>query len=229
MSAGGAVPGGEPEPAGGERGFWEGGGRYRASDDPVVTLFAAQRVRYLEQIGALGDVATLLDVGAGNGFSSRSWPARVHVTACDYARGMLAGNPVRDRLVTSAYALPFRDAAFDAVSCWELLHHVDDPVAAVREMLRVARRRVLIFEPNRVNPGHVWLALTRAEERRCLRFSPRYVRRLVQAAGGRLHVHVRCGLLFPNITPLAVARLLVRLPFRAPLVAISQLVVAERA
>lgn len=224
-----AVTAPEPHPGGDERGFWEGGGRYRASDDPVVTLFAEQRVRYLETIDVLRDVATLLDVGAGNGFSSRSWPARVRVVACDYARGMLAGNPVPDRLVTSAHALPFRDGAFDAVSCWELLHHVDDPVAAVREMLRVARRRVVIFEPNRVNPGHVWLGLTRPEERRCLRFSPRYVRRLVQAAGGRLDVHVRCGLLFPNITPLPVARLLARLPFRVPLVAISQLVVAARA
>jgi hypothetical protein len=38
---------------------------------------------------------------------------------------------------------------------------------------------------------------------------------------------VRCGLLFPNITPLPIARLLARLPYRVPLVAISQLVIAE--
>jgi hypothetical protein len=145
--------------------------------------------------------------------------------ACDYAAGMLAGNPVADKLVTSEYRQPFHDRRFDAVSCWELLHHLDDPVTAVREMLRVARRKVLIFEPNRINPGHIVLGLTRENERRSLRFTPGHLRRLVAAAGGHVALHVRGGLLFPNITPLPVARLLCRLPWRMPVVAISQLVI----
>jgi SAM-dependent methyltransferase len=157
------------------------------------------------------------------------YPPGVSVVACDYAAGMLAGNPVRRRLVCSAYHLPFADARFDAVTCWELLHHLDEPAQAVREMLRVARRKVVIFEPNRINPGHLLLALSRKSERRSVRFSPRYLRGLVREAGGRITLHVRGGLLFPNVTPLAVARLLSRLPYRVPLMAISQLVVAERA
>jgi len=141
---------------------------------------------------------------------------------------MLAGNPVRDRLRASAEHLPFAAHTFDLVSCWELLHHLERPVEVVREMLRVTRRRVVIFEPNRINPGHVYLALTRDNERRSLRFSPRYLRRLVENAGGRIVHHVQCGLLFPNITPLPLAKLLVRLPYRVPVIATSQLLVAER-
>jgi SAM-dependent methyltransferase len=215
-------------PAGGsERAFWEAGGIYRPSDHPVVALFARQRVRYLAARGLLADVHTLLDVGAGSGFSSAYYPPAVRVVACDYAAGMLAGNPVRDRLRCAATRLPFAAGAFDVVSCWELLHHLDDPVAAVREMLRVARRRVILFEPNRANPGHWILAALRASERRALRFSPGHVRRLVHAAGGRIRLHRRCGLLFPNVTPPALARALSRLPYPVPLVAISQLAVVE--
>ena len=53
--------------------------------------------------------------------------------------GMLNGNPVRERVRCSATDLPFPDRSFDVVTCWELLHHLDDPVAALREMWRVAR------------------------------------------------------------------------------------------
>jgi len=95
-------------------------------------------------------------------------------------------------------------------------------------MLRVARHNVIIFEPNRSNPGHLYLALTRANERRALVFSPGYVRRLVTAAGGIMTRQIRCGLLFPNVTPFAIARILARLPYRVPLVAISQLVIARK-
>ena len=212
-----------------ERAFWEAGGIYRPADHPVVALFAEQRVRYLSTIGALDGVRTLLDVGAGSGFSSTHYPPAVRVVACDYASGMLGANPVRDRVRGSAYALPFEDRRFDAVACWELLHHLDDPVAALREMTRVARQRVIVFEPNRINPGHVYLAMSRENERRSLRFSPGHLRRLVRAAGGRSAFHARGGLLFPNITPLPVARALAKLPYRVPLIAISQLAIVEPA
>jgi SAM-dependent methyltransferase len=142
---------------------------------------------------------------------------------------MIGSNPVRDRLRSSAYALPFADGGFDAVSCWELLHHLEDPRLALREMLRVARHRLIVFEPNRLNPGHWCLAALRENERQALRFSPGHLRKLIATAGGCLELHVRSGLIFPNITPLPIARLLGRLPFRVPAIAISQLAVVGRA
>jgi SAM-dependent methyltransferase len=208
--------------------FWNAGGVYRSAVHPVVALFAGQRAAYLQAIGALRGVRSLLDVGAGSGFSSLYYPPEIRVAACDYAPGMLRGNPVAAKARCTAAALPFRDAAFDAVTCWELLHHLPQPVPALREMLRVARLRVILFEPNRINPGHIVLGLTRTNERLSLRFSPRHVRRLVAAAGGSVVLQRRCGVLFPNITPLPLARLLVRLPFRMPLIGISQLLVIEQ-
>jgi ubiquinone/menaquinone biosynthesis C-methylase UbiE len=193
----------------------------------VVELFARQRVEYLTRVGALDGVRSLLDVGAGSGFSSMYYAREIRVISCDYATAMLRGNATPERVRCSAYRLPFRDGAFDVVTCWELLHHLDMPVQAVREMLRVSKRRIILFEPNRLNPGHIYLGLTRDNERHCLRFSPRYMRRLVGEAGGEIIRHERCGLLFPNVTPLPVARWLARLPYRVPLLATSQLVIAE--
>ncbi len=211
-----------------ERAFWESGGLYRRSDHPVVEIFARQRVSYLVDAGLLRDVGSLLDVGAGSGFSSAYYPPAIRVVACDYAAGMLGRNPVRDKVRCSAVSLPFAERSFDVVTCWELLHHLDDPVSALREMWRVAARRLIVFEPNRINPGHIVLGLTRAEERRSLLFSPGHLRRLVRAATGRSGRPRRCGLLFPNVTPLPVAKLLARLPYRVPLIAISQLLVLEK-
>ena len=208
--------------------FWEGGGLYRSSSHPVGALFARQRIAFLAGRGLLAGVHTLLDVGAGNGLSSRYFPTETRVVACDGAAGMLRHNPVRDRVRCSATRLPFGDRSFDAATCWELLHHLDEPATAVAEMLRVARRRVLLFEPNRIHPGHMVLGLTRSSERRSLRFSPGHLRRIVAAAGGRIALHLRCGTLFPNVTPLPVARVLAALPYRLPLIGISQLVVVER-
>ena len=96
--------------------------------------------------------------------------------------------PATRRATASAARRPrcrSRTRAFDVVSCWELLHHLDDPVAALREMWRVTARRLVVFEPNRINPGHIVLGLTRAEERQSLLFSPGHLRRLVRAATGR--------------------------------------------
>ena len=50
-------------------------------------------------------------------------------------------------------SLPFADRSFDAVCEFSTLHHVHDPAPVVREMLRVARKVVLIADSNRFGQG----------------------------------------------------------------------------
>jgi SAM-dependent methyltransferase len=50
-------------------------------------------------------------------------------------------------------SLPFADGSFDAVCEFSTLHHVPDPAPVVREMLRVARKVVLIADSNRFGQG----------------------------------------------------------------------------
>jgi SAM-dependent methyltransferase len=54
--------------------------------------------------------------------------------------------------VSSAQSLPYPDDSFDVAYFRTVLHHMDDPVAALREALRVAPL-LLVIEPNGYNPG----------------------------------------------------------------------------
>jgi ubiquinone/menaquinone biosynthesis C-methylase UbiE len=61
----------------------------------------------------------------------------------------------------SASALPFDRESFDVVTLIDVLHHLDDPPAALAEVERVLRPggRVLVFEPNKLNPLLTFLCL----------------------------------------------------------------------
>jgi ubiquinone/menaquinone biosynthesis C-methylase UbiE len=86
----------------------------------------------------------VLDAGAGTGALSRRLAAGlpgVHPVLTDLSPAMLAraadrGDP---RVVAAVEALPFPDDAFDVVMCAWVIETVDDPRAAVTELLRVLR------------------------------------------------------------------------------------------
>jgi len=89
---------------------------------------------------------TALDVATGGGHVARRLrEAGLEVVTTDAAPGM------RPDVVCPAEQLPFADASFDVVACRTAAHHFDDVRAAVREMARVARERVLIVDT--VNMG----------------------------------------------------------------------------
>jgi demethylmenaquinone methyltransferase/2-methoxy-6-polyprenyl-1,4-benzoquinol methylase len=94
----------------------------------------------------------VLDLAGGTGTSSRTFTTSgAACVACDFSLGMLrvgarrlgrqpppGTGPVRF-VAGDAVALPFRDAAFDAVTITFGLRNVADPQAALTEMLRVTR------------------------------------------------------------------------------------------
>jgi SAM-dependent methyltransferase len=94
---------------------------------------------------------TVLDVGAGPGtitadLASRVAPARVTAlevseAALDITRAEIArrGLATVDFAAGDVHALDFPDDTFDVVHAHQVLQHVGDPVAALREMRRVAR------------------------------------------------------------------------------------------
>jgi len=93
---------------------------------------------------------SLLDVGCGPGTLTADLarlvaPGRVvGVDAAeevlDSARAHSASEGVTvEYLVANAYELPFEDASFDIVHAHQLLQHLSDPLAAIREMRRVTK------------------------------------------------------------------------------------------
>jgi SAM-dependent methyltransferase len=84
---------------------------------------------------------TALDVATGGGHVARRLrEAGLEVVTCDPAPGMRAD------VTSRAESLPFGDDAFDVVACRTAAHHFDDVRAAVREMARVSRDRVLVVD-----------------------------------------------------------------------------------
>jgi SAM-dependent methyltransferase len=93
---------------------------------------------------ALGDAATIVNVGAGTGSYE---PADRRVVAVEPSRAMLAQRDGRSRLVVRgvAEALPLPSGSFDAGLAVLTLHHWSDVEAGLSELARVSRRQVVFF------------------------------------------------------------------------------------
>jgi SAM-dependent methyltransferase len=84
---------------------------------------------------------TVLDVATGGGHVARRLrEAGATVVTVDPAPGMQAD------ATAPAEDLPFADKSFDAVACRVAAHHFTDVRQAVREMARVAKRRVVVCD-----------------------------------------------------------------------------------
>jgi SAM-dependent methyltransferase len=125
----------------------------------------AVRAELSPVIREAGDAATLLDVGTGTG----DIPDRLRKFAAHHGVSLdVFGLDGRVELVRAtreipvagiagdAMALPFAARAFDFVIASQVLHHFpqDEAIQLIREMHRVARRRVIIADLRRS-----WLAV----------------------------------------------------------------------
>jgi ubiquinone/menaquinone biosynthesis C-methylase UbiE len=82
----------------------------------------------------------VLDIASGTGLSAEFMlPHAFRFVATDVALGMLSQNPASARVLAKAEALPFRDRAFDLVTCAQAFHWLDPP-RALAEMHRVLDR-----------------------------------------------------------------------------------------
>lgn len=105
---------------------------------------------------ALGDARTVLNVGAGAGSYE---PKDRKVTAVEPSAEMIAQRPAGPAVVVQASAeeLPFEDGSFDAAMAIVTDHHWSDRAAGLREMTRVARRRVLLLNTDPSLAELFWL------------------------------------------------------------------------
>jgi len=105
---------------------------------------------------ALGDARTVVNVGAGAGAYE---PTDREVVAVEPATVMIDQRPPGTAPVVRAAAeeLPFADSSFDAALAVLSDHHWRDRERGLREMLRVARRRVVLFNADPAQADRFWL------------------------------------------------------------------------
>ncbi|MGH7639044.1 MAG: class I SAM-dependent methyltransferase, partial [Gemmatimonadaceae bacterium] len=109
-------------------------------------LVYGRRIRVLARHLAelLPSGASVLDVGSGDGLLARrimNARSDVAITGVDVLARPTAHIPVR---LFDGVVLPFSDAEFDVVMMIDVLHHATQQDALLRELARVARRRVVI-------------------------------------------------------------------------------------
>jgi ubiquinone/menaquinone biosynthesis C-methylase UbiE len=110
----------------------------------------------------------LLDVGCGPGTITTGLAEAVgpgEVIGVDFAEQAVESaraaaaerGDTRTRFEQAdVYALPYDDASFDVVHCHQVLHHLTDQVAALREMRRVCRPGGLVAVREVDYAGMVW-------------------------------------------------------------------------
>ncbi|GAB4373569.1 MAG: hypothetical protein Kow0062_10730 [Acidobacteriota bacterium] len=114
-----------------------------------IALLDVDRVVELSLDGI--DARRVLDVGTGTGLFAEAFARRgLEVAGIDPSESFLelASRHVPDGTFRAgaAESIPFDDRSFDVVFLGHVLHEVDDPVRALREAGRVARRRVVVLE-----------------------------------------------------------------------------------
>jgi ubiquinone/menaquinone biosynthesis C-methylase UbiE len=128
------------------------------------------------------------DVGTGTGFlAARALEAGARVVGIDFSDAMLAevrtrfaGRPFEARRGDTA-ALPMERGEVDAVLGNMVLHHADDPPAAIREMTRVLKPGGRLVITDADTHTHEWLRTEQHD--RWLGFDRADIRRWFEQAG----------------------------------------------
>ena len=133
---------------------------------------------------ALGDARSVVNVGAGTGSYE---PRDLEVIAVEPSAVMRAQRPPEAPAAINARAeaLPLADGSADAALAVLTVHHWDDPAAGLAEMLRVARRRVVVLTWDPALAERLWLVrdyLPEAAELDRGRFQP--LEQVAVALGG---------------------------------------------
>jgi SAM-dependent methyltransferase len=151
--------------------YWER--ELLATGDPQRARWAAlERAQIERNEGIAAEVARfvaprgrrVLDVGCQTGALPIALCRRgADVTGVDVEEKLIEGARIRARghgvaptlRVAVAEALPFADASFDVVTFVDVIEHVRDARAAVRETARVLRPggTLYLFGPNRLSPA----------------------------------------------------------------------------
>jgi SAM-dependent methyltransferase len=98
----------------------------------------------------------LLDVGCGSAWLAEHFPDYTGIDASPDAAARAAERGRNVQTVDVDAGFPFDDASFDGVVMKDLLEHVSDPVAVVREARRVLKPGGLVFASSPDAQRWVW-------------------------------------------------------------------------
>ncbi len=190
------MSGGDPGVDPFEKDVLQTGGYRYTTDAPLSSQLANQRITDACLASADCRGKRVLDLGCGDGTYSAELlrlghPASIHgvdpAPAAVRAGQDRADDPRMTFAVGSAYGLPHADGEFDVAYLRGVLHHMDRPISALAEALRVASL-VVVVEPNGYNAGlKVLEKVSRYHREHGERsYAPRRLDGWVEGIGGRV-------------------------------------------
>lgn len=125
------------------------------SKNPLKTIFLNIYYKtFLKELKKL-DIKSVLDVGCGEGFilnKLRKENIGSLWEGIDYSKDAIEiGKKIHPYLnlkQESIYDSKYRDNSFDLVICTEVLEHLEDPSKALKEVLKISKKFVLLSVPN---------------------------------------------------------------------------------
>lgn len=203
---------------------------YWLSYPPWRPSLAADALRCLDLIRRdvpLTADTSVLEVGCGHGIFTYHLAALVPVHGIDVSVDDLKLNPVRDVSRMDGRRLAFADGSFDVVVAHHALHHIGDYERALREMVRVSRRYVVVSDLNTWNPSNRFFLAIGAEDRPDPYFRIGALTRAFERAGLRVVRRRTWGKMSPFLTPRCLVPLQRLMWFEQPL-GLEHLVIGEK-
>jgi ubiquinone/menaquinone biosynthesis C-methylase UbiE len=126
------------------------------STNPVVRRLMRGFHADLDELWAIAQPESVLDVGCGEGVLTSEWAERLdggRIVGIDLDDPKLRqewdrrSHPNLEFRAEEATSLTFADDEFDLATAIEVLEHVPEPEATLSEMARVARRHLLVSVP----------------------------------------------------------------------------------
>ena len=123
-------------------------------DDFFLAQISKSRIKKI--LGLLNpNDKKILDAGCGDGYILEKLKGNVHGLEYEFERTKRAKTRKKDAMITTGDVtkLPYKDNIFDATICTEVLEHIKNPEIAIKELIRVTKKRgkIIITSPNDFN------------------------------------------------------------------------------
>jgi 2-polyprenyl-3-methyl-5-hydroxy-6-metoxy-1,4-benzoquinol methylase len=125
------------------------------SKNPIQKILINKFFSSLISLAKPLEIESILDAGCGEGFTmNKLIENRIgnKVEGIEYAKEAISiGKKIFPNLTikqASIYNLPYKDNFFDLVTCTEVLEHLENPEKAIKEMLRVTKKYLILSVPN---------------------------------------------------------------------------------
>lgn len=125
------------------------------SKNPIQKFLIKKFFSTLISLAKSLKIESILDAGCGEGFTmdkllknevgKRIEGIEYEKNAIDFGKKLFPDLIIKQG---SVYELPYKDNSFDLIICTEVLEHLEDPTKALKEMLRVSKKYLMISVPN---------------------------------------------------------------------------------